>query len=375
MIKRSTLTLLILCLALSSFSQRNTSAVSKFNKRNKTNKGYIITDRNKYLQGFIKNDFNKEKETVLIFYKFIKDTPVELDIDTIKEYGYDEVVCEKVEHNGEMVFMQKMGKEHKYLLYNETWDGTKEFYLKDTEQIRKLPNNADKLKDILTNEFDSCDQVDDIIQFAAPYPNRMLSIFKRYGQCSNKKISYFKYGINIGTSYSIMKLKLDNFMNNGVMISNDEKITANTNPSSIKASIFLDIPLTYTQMGLTFHPELEFSKAKYVINDKNMDWGIDLVLSSFNAYFRYNTLVRNVSSYTDFGLIGSLANYSNINIDGDAAAYDLVDYLFGAGAGIGLDKQLRNRNTLNAGARLSFLMGNKNISGLYNLGIYLAFGF
>ncbi|HAN17270.1 MAG: hypothetical protein A2X13_00295 [Bacteroidetes bacterium GWC2_33_15] len=365
-------------LSLSAFSQVNSE---EFKKEQGTEKGYIITNTNEYKSGYIRKGMDYENSKYIYYYKFIKATPIKYNVDSIKEYGYDDIVYENIKINGKNIFLQRLNNKKPYLYYLKSSD-KKEFYLKEAEDLKLLPSNKKELVKTLRNDLDSCKEIENTINFAMYNKSRLISIFKRYDECSNKRIPYFKIGISTGLDYSTINFKPDYFISYvvysgyGVTLNNKYIIEKISSTLGSNYGIFLDIPMTYKRMRLSFRPEIDFSIKKYEASDGQGDLSFDISYTNVNLFLRNNSLKNKVSFYMDYGLIFSSIKTSNVKID----AYEDVDLrlnniLYGIGLGCGVDIPVFKRNTLNIGVKGNLLTGDKNISSLYNAGLYLGLSF
>jgi hypothetical protein len=383
---------------LSLFSQNNNSEneigrllnVEETTSVSKLEKGYIITKKNEYKACFIHVGNENNNWEFVDYQKFKTTKPARLTKDDISGYGYEDVYYELMPYKEDSVFMLKINNKEPFLYYYKTKD-EKKFFFKKGEEFKLLPENKQDLITTLKEEYIECDFILDQIKYVSHNKTRLSNILLLNEKCINKKLSYFKYGI--GTSYLLTDLKLyssaiTSFNPGGLVVFMNEM--SFEKQSGFNLNFFMDVPFIENNFYWTIHPEIEYIKAKYTysgvvqVDDflfpELIGENLDLQINYFNinVFFRYNSLRKKASFYTDFGPILSL-NSSKSTINQTEIELNLNNFMIGFGLGLGVDYPIFKTSSINVGLKANYLFpaGGEELEKfkVWNLGVAAGFAF
>ena len=349
---------------ISTYAQVDNSTVRK----DGTIPGYIINKQNEYKAGFLVVSNDEANSEYVDFLKFRKAPKERLTKNNISGYGYNNIIYELMPYKNDSVFLQRLNKQEPYLYYYKGKE-IKEFYIKKEEELCLLPENRSKLVSELKSTYNNCDAVLDQMEYATYNKNRLSNILIFYNDCSNKKLPYFKVGILSGYMFNNIKFSnssIRSYYESGPIISV-------TDPSfeqrcGYGLGIYFDALFLENKYNWTLHSEIEFSKVKYDFIGKativnfwdysdliNKDLDLEMNYYNANIFFRYNSLRKKVSIYTDFGPVISYIK-ENSKIDKTEIDFHLNNFMIGFGTGIGIDYPIFSRFNLNIGLKGNYLL-------------------
>ncbi|MCK5168275.1 MAG: hypothetical protein KAQ75_00240 [Bacteroidales bacterium] len=307
-LKTKLLSIVILLISTNLIAQEDLTIYEK--QKASAKAGYIITKNNEYKGVRIFKGTDKDNSEYVIYMEH-RNAPVKkYSKYDISEYGYEDVVYETVERNGDIVFMRRMNDSIPYLYYYKS-KGIKEFYIKSNEQYELLPQKKKELVNSLNNRYQDCSLTPKITKLAIYNKKRLNNVITHLNNCDDQKIPLFK----IGAFYNLSKAV---------------DMSDNIDVSELLYSygLFLDIPFSSKNPNVSFHPELELTK-------DNED------VFFTNVLFRFNTLRHNTSFYNEFGF--SYITIPDYFLDGK------ILYAYG----LGTDIAVSQRASFNLGIRIS----------------------
>ncbi|MFC2104406.1 hypothetical protein ACFLS4_03525 [Bacteroidota bacterium] len=329
--------------------------------------GYIITKQNEQKPGYIFISNNEANSEYVDYLKFRNAPKERLTKNDISGYGYDNIVYELKPCRNDSVFMQRINNVEPFVYYYKGKD-IKEIYIENGENFSLLPSDKSELVEELKRLFNDCNEVLDQMEYASYNKKRVSNILVYYNECSNKKLPYFKIGVITGYMFNNISFNNSSFKSyyeSGPMVSVIKPSFEQR--SGYNIGIFFDVPFLENKFNWTFHTEIEFSKVKYdftgqanLVNDwdypdlVNKDLDFEMKYYNANIFFRYNSLRKKASLYTDFGPVLSICKdimkLGNTDVD-----FNLNQFMIGMGAGIGIDYPIFNKYTLNAGLKANYL--------------------